>query len=91
MEAKFICVEEPAFYELIEKVYQRLKDQHDIKQDKWISGEEAMHMLRVKSPSTLQDLRDKGAIRYSQPSKKIILYDTDSIHEYLNDHSRNTF
>lgn len=86
-----ICLQELAFYELLEKVYERLKDQHNIKQDKWISGEEAMQMLRIKSPSTLQDLRDKGAIRFTQPSKKLILYDTDSIHEYLNKNSRETF
>ncbi|MEP6614235.1 MAG: helix-turn-helix domain-containing protein [Mucilaginibacter sp.] len=86
-----ICLQEPAFYELLEKVYERLKDQHNIKQDKWISGEEAMRMLRIKSPSTLQDMRDKGAIRYSQPSKKLILYDAESIQEYLNEHSRETF
>jgi hypothetical protein len=60
MKAKFICIEEPAFYELIEKVYQRLKDQNNTKQFKWVSGEEAMRLLRIKSPSTLQDLRDKG-------------------------------
>ena len=42
-----ICLEEPAFYQLIEKVYERLKDQHNIKQDKCISGDEAMHLLRV--------------------------------------------
>ena len=91
MEAKFICLEEPAFFELMEQVYERLKGKHSIKQDKWISGEEAMQMLRIKSPSTLQDLRDRGAIAYSQPSKKLILYDVDSINEYLNDNLRKTF
>jgi hypothetical protein len=86
-----ICLEEPAFYELMEKVYQRLKEQHNIKEDKWVSGEEAMKLLRIKSPSTLQNLRDTGAIRFSQPSKKIILYDASSINEYLVKHSKDTF
>jgi hypothetical protein len=86
-----ICLQETAFYELIDKVYERLKDQHKIAQDKWISGEEAMKLLRIKSPSTLQELRDKDAFRISQPSKKLILYDVDSIHEYLNKHSRKAF
>ena len=86
-----ICLEETAFYNLLDKVYERLKSQHNIKQDKWISGEEAMQMLRIKSPSTLQNLRDTGSIRFSQPSKKLILYDTESIQEYLNDSSRRTF
>lgn len=91
MKIDVICLEEAAFFELVEKVYQRLKSQQNLNSDKWISGEEAMQMLRVKSPSTLQNLRDTGAIRFTQPSKKIILYDTDSIHDYLNKNSRKTF
>lgn len=66
-----------------------LKEQHNVKQDKWISGEEAMLKLRIKSPSTLQELRDRSLIRFTQPSKKIILYDIDSIEEYLEKHSHN--
>jgi hypothetical protein len=86
-----ICLEEPAFYELLDKLYEKLLSQHNAKQDKWISGEETMRLLRIKSPSTLQNLRDTGSIRFTQPSKKLILYDVDSIHEYLNDNSRETF
>jgi hypothetical protein len=33
--------------------------------DKWISPEEAMAMPRIKSPTTLQKLRDEGKIRYT--------------------------
>ncbi len=36
-------------------------------------------------------LRDEGKIRFSQPEKKIILYDLDSIHAYLNHHAKSTF
>ncbi len=86
-----ICLEEPAFYELLERLYERLKEKQTVKSDQWISGEEAMTMLRIKSPSTLQNLRDTGALRFSQPSKKLILYDVSSIHEYLNEHLRETF
>ncbi|OKS88178.1 helix-turn-helix domain-containing protein [Mucilaginibacter polytrichastri] len=85
MDLKVICLEEPAFYELLERLYKRLNQEKEIKQDKWISGEEAMQRLRIKSKTTLQKLRDEGKIRYSQPEKKIILYDGDSINDYLND------
>jgi len=44
-----ICLEDEAFYSLIEEVVQRVKDKHDIKEDKWISPEEAMQKLRIKS------------------------------------------
>lgn len=86
-----ICLEDQAFYALVEQVVLRIKDTTGIKEDKWISGEEAMTMLRVTSKTTLQKMRDEGKIRFSQPEKKIILYDRDSILEYLDHHAKNTF
>lgn len=86
-----ICLEDEAFYALIDKVVSRVKEQHNIKEDKWISGEEAMRKLRISSKTTLQKLRDEGKIRFSQPEKKIILYDNDSIQAYLEQHARDTF
>lgn len=88
---QIICLEEPAFYSLIEQVVARLKDKHGIVLDKWIAEPEAMKLLNIKSKTTLQKLRDEGKIRFSQPQKKIILYDRDSIQDYLNKHARNTF
>ena len=58
---------------------------------KWIDGEEAMLLLNIKSTTTLQKLRDEGKIRFSQPQKKIILYDRDSITEYIERYVRETF
>ena len=50
-----------------------------------------MQLLNVKSKTTMQKLRDEGRIRFSQPQKKIILYDRDSISTYLERNARNTF
>ncbi len=86
-----ICLEEEAFYALVEQVFARLKDLHGPKDDTWISDEEAMHLLRIKSKTTLQQYRDQGKIRFSQPQKKVILYDRDSILQFLEDNARNTF
>ncbi len=86
-----ICLEEAAFYALVEQVVARLQEQHGPAKDKWISDVEAMALLNIKSKTTLQKLRDAGKIRFSQPQKKIILYDRDSIDEYLERNSRNTF
>ena len=86
-----ICLEETAFYELVEQVVARIKEKHDVKKDKWVSDDAAMHMLNIKSKTTLQKLRDEGKIRFSQPQKKVILYDTDSIDTYLERNARNTF
>jgi len=78
-----ICLSDEAFYALIETVVARIKEKEGVKGDKWISDEEAMSKLRIKSKTTLQKLRDEGKIRFTQPEKKIILYDTDSIDLYL--------
>ena len=37
------------------------------------------------------ETRDEGKIRYSQPEKKIILYDVDSINDFLEKNSKDTF
>jgi len=86
-----ICLQDEAFYALIEQVVERIKEKNGIKGDKWISGEEAMQKLRITSKTTLQKLRDEGKIRFSQPEKKLILYDMDSINEYIVKHAKDTF
>lgn len=85
-----ICLENEAFYSLVEQVVARIKDKQQ-KDDKWISGEEAMQKLRISSKTTLQKLRDEGKIRFSQPEKKHIVYDIDSIYAYLDKHAKDTF
>ena len=85
-----ICLEDAAFYKLVENVVLRLKDVHKEK-IQWIGDEEAMQLLNIKSRTTLQKLRDEGKIRFSQPQKKIILYDRNSIDIYLENNARNTF
>ncbi len=86
-----ICLEDEAFYALVEQVFQRIKEKQPKPEDKWISGEEAMQKLRISSKSTLQKMRDEGKIRFSQPEKKLILYDIQSIYEYLDKHAKDTF
>lgn len=86
-----ICLQDTAFYALVEQVVQRIKERKGIIEDKWISPEEAMHKLRITSKTTLQKLRDEGKIRFSQPEKKIILYDVQSIYSYLDNHAKETF
>ncbi len=68
---QIICLEDAAFYTLIDKVVNWVKEQHNIKEDKWISGEEAMRKLRISNKTTLQKLRDEGKIRFGQPEKKL--------------------
>ncbi len=86
-----ICLDDEAFYALMDKTLAYIKEKTKTVEDKWISGEEAMNKLRITSRTTLQKLRDEGSIRYTQPEKKIILYDTDSINQYLEKHAKELF
>lgn len=86
-----ICLHDAAFYALVEEVVVRIKRDNNIKEDKWINGDEAMRLLNIKSKTSLQNLRDEGKIRFSHPQKKVILYDRDSINTYLESNARETF
>jgi hypothetical protein len=86
-----IFFQDEAFYKMVETVVQRMKDKQQQKGPKWLSNDEAMELLHVKSKTTMQKLRDEGKVRFSQPEKKIILYDADSLQEYLSQNVKETF
>ena len=86
-----ICLEEKAFYELFDKVVAYIGDKHQVQPARWIDGDEAMNLLKISSKTTLQKLRDTGKIRFSRPQPRIILYDRESINDYLNDNAFETF
>ncbi|MBS1503854.1 MAG: DNA-binding protein, partial [Bacteroidetes bacterium] len=70
---EIICIESEAFYKLLDEVLRHVKCSNKEMPEKWISGPEAMKMLRIKSKATLQKMRDEGRIRFTQPDRKIIL------------------
>lgn len=86
-----ICLEEEAFYKLFEKVVQHVSTKQKDEPFKWIDGDEAMQLLNISSKTTLQKLRDEGKIRFSQPQKRVIVYDRNSIDDYLEKNARETF
>ncbi len=86
-----ICLHSEAFYALVNEVGNRIKKEQKLPQDKWIDDAQTMKLLRISSKSTLQKLRDEGKIRFSQPTRKIILYDRDSIFEYLESYAKDSF
>ncbi len=86
-----ICLEEEAFYTLLDKSIEYLESKRDNSPRKWIGESEAVSMLDGVSKSTLQRMRNNGDIGYTQPSRKIILYDRDSINEYLERHAKKSF
>jgi uncharacterized lipoprotein YehR (DUF1307 family) len=88
---QLITLEKEDLLKMIEEVVERIKTKNGISEDRWITDKEAMRLLRISSKTTLQKLRDTGAIRFSQPAKKYIVYDRESILAYLDKHSRNQF
>ena len=77
-----------------EAAYDLYKQAYNLK-PKDMRYKASFERMRFKAAATIvhqgQKLRDEGKIRFSQPEKKIILYDLDSIHAYLNKHSHATF
>ena len=87
---EIIVFETTAYWEHINEVVKRLKDSQK-EEKKWIDEGEAMQLLGVRSKSEMWKLRSTGKIRYSQPSRKIIRYDRQSILKYLDDHAKDEF
>lgn len=87
---EIICLESQAFYELIQQVTDKLIEAKEEKPE-WISGEEAMAMLKITSKTTLQRLKNEGHIGFSQPMKKLLLYNRESILNYIERHSHKPF
>ena len=87
-----ICIEEKAFYTLLDRVFKYVESKMEVvAPDKWMDKKEAMQVLRIKSATTLQKLRDEGKIRFSRPERKHIVYDRDSINDYLEAHVTEPF
>lgn len=85
-----ICLEQDAFHELVDQVVARLQEKLQIKEARWVTGDEAMEILKI-GKSTLQKLRDTGAVRFSQMERKHILYDRLSLDEYIEKNVKETF
>lgn len=90
MDKDVICLDTKAFFVLIDEVVDRMMVQRQI-QSKWVSAEEAMAILKITSKTTLHKLKNEGHLKFSQPMKKLIVYDRQSILDYLEKHSQEPF
>lgn len=87
-----ICIKSSAFYALIDEVVEHIDAKYGLpKENKWIDIDEAMSMLKISSRTTLQEYRDKGEIAFSRLSHKVILYDRNSIVDFLDRNAQKTF
>lgn len=80
----FATLKQDAFNDLVKQTVEEIKNRQGFKKrDKWICGDEVMAVLRIKSETALQKLRETRKIRFIQPGQKIILYDADSLDSSL--------
>ena len=86
-----ICLETQAFYALVNEVVSHVNETLNKPPERWIDDMEAMALLKISSKTTLKKYRDEGLIRYSQPSRKTILYDRESILNFIEEHAKDTF
>ena len=78
-----ICMDEEVYYDLKEGLINRLKTVNEIKYDPWIDVNEALRLLSITSQTTLKKFCDRGYIRVSKITEKIVLYDRQSILDFL--------
>jgi hypothetical protein len=91
-KTQIICLRSDAFYALIDACLEHIDAKFNLsKESPWLDTEETLKLLNISSRTTLQKLRDEGKIKFSQPSKKIILFERKSLLEYLESHSQNVF
>jgi len=86
-------LESEAFYKLIDEVVQRLNTPISSapSPDEWIELEEVMSLLKIRSKTTIQKLRDTGKIRFSKLGPKQILYHRPSILAYIENNVKEMF
>ena len=83
---KLIVFQDEAYQQLVLEFRKMLMDAiAEVKQDEWLSPEEAKKLLGIKSKSKLQQLRDSGEILFSQHGR-IIKYSRQSINRFLMKH-----
>lgn len=78
-------IEKQAFYELLNQVLARLNAENE--EETWIPEDEAMQLLNIRSKTTMQRIRNEDLVRFTQPTQRIILYDKQSLLDYLDNRS----
>lgn len=92
-ENNLIMITDKNLIELVQRTISHLEKLQGNKKHKerWVDGETAKKRMGVKSDTTLQRFRDEGKIRFAKISKKIIMYDSISIDDFLESNSHETF
>jgi len=79
---EFIVIESDALFQLAEILKEHIESKITPPQPIWVSPDETLKLLNI-GISTLQKLRHEGKIVYSKISSKTILYEYQSILDFL--------
>lgn len=88
---KVIQIETEALEHLACRLVKLIQEKYGIPNEQWISEQETMAIIGISSKTTLLKLRQTGQIRYSQPYKRVIVYDKKSVLDFLNKHIKEPF
>ncbi|MET3537674.1 helix-turn-helix domain-containing protein [Chryseobacterium limigenitum] len=86
---QIIQIDTLSLFEIIKQLKPLLSEKTTPK--KWLTLKEAKTLLGIKSSTTILKLKNEGKLRYCNLTSKKILYDYDSIMEYLKSNAEDTF
>jgi hypothetical protein len=75
-----ICLESETFKTLVKELAKEIREE-DL--DPWITGEEAMRLLRSDSPTTLLKYRKEGDIEFRKITSKNVVYRRRSVLDFI--------
>lgn len=90
-QRQIIFIDDSQLELLAEMIVARIGKHGNLQPDKWMDIEDVMMTLRIKSRSTIQDLRNRGELRFCKINSKTILYDRSSVNEYIQKHIKEKF
>jgi hypothetical protein len=88
---KVIKIQSEALEQLACRLVELVQEKYGIPNEQWVSEAEVCSIIGIKSKTTLMKLRQTGQLRYSQPYKRVIVYDKKSVFAFLAKHIRETF
>lgn len=88
-----ICIQDAAFWKMIDEVTDYIKKTTGQTEDRWVDADRAKQLLNIDSDTTLQKYRDEGKIRFHQDPDhpRNITYDIESIALYKEQHAKEPF
>lgn len=78
----FIILKEDNYQRVLDKTLEYLEEKISPSHPRWVTPDQAMKMLNI-GVSTLQKLRNEGKVVYSKISNKNIMYEYQSILDFL--------